>query len=366
MVLVGVCKVCTGCALGLGCAQGVHWVCPGCLVPVQSHVPALVQDVEIRNRKQEEIFEVGATNTYTQSWVMEKASASRNPREKHCELTAEPGSGRIIDIADARDGKVDGPMPAFASSTRRVDIQLFLSFDPGGRVLDFEFRFLYYLTMYLSDRDQEPDHVVHILSLGSQRGDLMTISLNTAGIPLFSSSNTADTVDEIIWIFSVLVMAMGGRLPLNLQGERSRPPSGWDSVEDFVFWLTQPMQGAIEDKMTTLCPDSVTVVTGEYVKLDLLVFAAQPKPPSAESFETASRIVEDYGLEALARDFLAEADEDVSRQVDLAANAIRASGRAGPDGPLQIFLRVWIGLALDYGLDWVLRFPDDISADVVG
>ena len=276
---------------------------------------------------------------------------------------------------------------------RKVDNPLLMCFGHKGKVLSFEFRLIFYLAMYLADQEPELDlisnniqdalsdpnpttlrqrwwrmlrlmpdrgdnisamkHLANVLSSGCfMKSDLMSIALNTAGIPLFFHGDAVKVVEDVIWIFSLLVIAAGNIVPLTLSGRRLRIPDG--AGKETISWVSGSLVGVIDDKMPTPTPDAITGITKDYVELDLLVFASQPLQASPESLSVASTIIEEHQLDTLARDLLAVADESTQRKVKRAKEL--TENIAGK------FLNVWLAQAIDCGLAWILRFPDVIKS----
>ncbi|KAK3361817.1 hypothetical protein B0T24DRAFT_537859, partial [Lasiosphaeria ovina] len=195
---------------------------------------------------------------------------------------------------------------------RKIDNPLFLCYGHDGRVLQFEFRFVHYVSMYLSDNDPSPSdsvsnvhamsqalndpnsvtlrqrywrilklmpdatqgisamqHLISILSHGcAQQGDLMSIALNTAGVPLYYRGDAVKTVEDVIWIFSLLVLAAGDVMPLVVDGPESKIVCGTGTGKETLSWMTRPMQGAREEQLLTPWPNSITAATAQYIELD--------------------------------------------------------------------------------------------------
>ncbi|KAH6844508.1 hypothetical protein B0I37DRAFT_295593, partial [Chaetomium sp. MPI-CAGE-AT-0009] len=190
---------------------------------------------------------------------------------------------------------------------QKVNNPLLLCFGPDGRVLSFEFRFIHYLGLYLCNSEppepispsqfQEsfnnpnptslrqlwwrvnrllPDvnpgvtpmqHLVSVLSANCfKKGDLMSIALNTASIPLYYAGEDIQSVEEVIWKFSTLVLAAGDLSPLVAIGEKLRIPTATGG--SIISWATNPDRGALDDELANPLPESLTAVTQEYIELD--------------------------------------------------------------------------------------------------
>lgn len=65
-------------------------------------------------------------------------------------------------------------------------------------------------------------HLASILPFGCfKKGDLISIALNTSGLPLFFRGHgEINTEEDVIWVFSVLTLAAGDVLPLVTDGNR--------------------------------------------------------------------------------------------------------------------------------------------------
>ncbi|KAK3320284.1 heterokaryon incompatibility protein-domain-containing protein, partial [Cercophora scortea] len=184
-------------------------------------------------------------------------------------------------------------------------IPLFLCYGHDGSVLSFEFRFMFFLAMHLSDSEPEvnlvgtaymdalndpnptslrqlwwriqrllPDnaqvsamqHLVSIVSFGCfNKGDLISIALNTAQIPLFFRGDV-EFEDDVLWIFSVLMLAAGDVVPLVLHGVKLRMVDA--DGKKTISWMSRPFQGALDDSLPIAAQNTITSVTREYIELD--------------------------------------------------------------------------------------------------
>ena len=276
----------------------------------------------------------------------------------------------------------------------KVNNPLFLCFGHDGRVLSFKFRVIHYVSMYLADTEPEVSmqgtmltqslndpnpmslrqrwwriqrlmaqrdpnesamqHLVSILSFGCFfQGDLLSIALNTSNVPLCLVGNVT-AMDEIIWIFSVLVLAANDVVPLVMHGAKMRIEDGPRKGQ--VSWAVRPVQAVLDKTLPISLPESITAVTRDYIELDLLLFKSLPCTTTDESLAVASRIIEEHQLSDLAEEFAAAADEQTKRTLSLVRSEVhRVKGDAGP---LKTFLVLWLSHAIDCGLEWTLRFPD--------
>ncbi|KAK4215474.1 heterokaryon incompatibility protein-domain-containing protein [Rhypophila decipiens] len=294
---------------------------------------------------------------------------------------------------------------------QRINNPLLLCFGHDGRVLTFEFRFVFYLAIYLHNQEPEPSaedgvasaftlldtmvnpnpetlsqlrfriqslygvedpggsamqHVSSILAFGCfKKGDLMSIALNTAGIPL-SFSGDVSGVEDVIWMFSVLVMASNDLYPLLLtdksMSHKLRITDPKDPTRKLISWVPIINQGIADDRVPEMSPGTITAVAGDYIELDLLVFKASPTNASPEAQKAASEILEENQVEALAGEIAQAADAGTKRNRELMSATMRAVGRERA-GPMAVFNKVWLAHALDCGLEWMLRFPDAMQQD---
>ncbi|KAK3313017.1 heterokaryon incompatibility protein-domain-containing protein, partial [Apodospora peruviana] len=194
---------------------------------------------------------------------------------------------------------------------KKVNNPLFLCFGHDGRVLSFEFRFVFYMSIYLQDKETplddedlvgnglqmtlndpepktlyqlrmriqrlhavyEPDtsalqHLVNILSFGCfLKGDLMSIALNTSGIPLCFDGKL-DAPDDIIWIFSLLVLAAGDLVPLIEGAFKVRIPDATAPNGMVISWAPRLTQGTLVNRLPEMSPGTITAAAREYIELD--------------------------------------------------------------------------------------------------
>ncbi|KAK1833415.1 hypothetical protein QBC39DRAFT_401229 [Podospora conica] len=276
---------------------------------------------------------------------------------------------------------------------QRVNNPLFLCFGSDGRVLQFEFRFIHYLGLYLSDSEpveevtgaqfkewvndpdpkslrqrwwriqrlmpeSDPDasamqHLVSVLSSGCfMKADLMSIALNTAGIPLFYTGEDIHCVEDVIWKFSLLVLATGDLVPLVSTGQKLRVPTPGGNV---VSWAIKPDQGVLDEELPNPLPESITGATREYIELDLLVFESAPKQASSESQAKAARLIAEHNLDPIGDEMLASLEEATQSAIRLGTSAML---RINPKTqPLPTLRHRLLSLAIDNGLDWLLALP---------
>lgn len=272
---------------------------------------------------------------------------------------------------------------------------LFLCYGHDGRVLPFEFRCIHYIATYFSNLEPETltedtamgdalnqqnptslphqyrriqrlmpqmnfsssdmssmQHICNIVSSGCLKsGDLISIALNTSSIPLVFTGTTT-SVEEVIWIFSLLVLASNDVVPLIMNGIKLKFIDDL-AKKTIISWVVNPTQGILDMKMPIRISDSITEVTRDYVELDLLVFPSLPSAASPKAFEAALEIIKAHQLDSLPR---INSDDVAQRNVDLMRAEMRRT--RGDEGPLKNFLPKWLAHALDCGIEWTTRLPD--------
>ena len=196
----------------------------------------------------------------------------------------------------------------------------------------------------------------------------MSIALNTAGIPLSYNHPGAEsnaksmTVEEVIWKFSLLVLASGDLVPLVSKGGKLKLPSARTDA-DFISWATNLDQGVLDEQLPNPLPDSITAITPEYIEMDLLVFESLPKPATPESQAKATRLINDHNLDAVGEALLSLLHDHTRSTVDTAKSAMVA---VKPTATLLPTLRHnLLSLALDNGLEWILAFPSTMHQTTV-
>ncbi|KAK4141459.1 uncharacterized protein C8A04DRAFT_14063 [Dichotomopilus funicola] len=285
---------------------------------------------------------------------------------------------------------------------QKINNPLFLCFGANGEVLSFEFRFIHYLGLYLLELEPAPplfqqnlmqsnnsptslrqlwnriqllmpdrgsrvssmQHLVSVLASECwKKGDLMSIALNTAGIPLYYAGDGALCVEEVIWKFSLLVLAAGDLSPLVTAGKMLRIPTTKGPV---LSWAIAPDQGVLDDELSDPRPGSITAVAREYIELDLLLFESRPQQASDSSREQAGRLIEEHGLDTVADqllDSLEVSTQSVIRRVT--GEMDRNRSEIGHSLSLQSLRHNLLALALDNGLDWFLEFPTAMETSTV-
>lgn len=285
---------------------------------------------------------------------------------------------------------------------------LFLCYGHDGRVQSFEFRFVHYTAMYLSnareaaysltgtklfDAMNDPDpqtlkqrwwrivrlmpegpwektspmqHLMSILKFGCfKQGDLMSIALNTSGVPLaFTGDDTP--LRDVIWMFSLLVLAAGDVTPLLILGSKLR----LDDTESggAISWAVHPHQAMVDAIESSPRIASITEVTSHYIELDLVVFSSLPTDPTMKSFEIATKLIAEHQLRGLQDATKEASGDEVVRYSDLIkSEATRARGELlqveNDSGPYKTFLPMWLAHAIDCGLEWTMALPDAMKQD---
>jgi len=130
-------------------------------------------------------------------------------------------------------------------------------------------------------------HLLSVVSFGClKKGDLISIALNTAGVPLYFKHDDVQpdpvsvTVDDVIWKFSLLVLASGDLIPLISAGHKLKLSL---AGREIISWATHLNRGILDEQLPNPLPDSITAITQEYIEMDLLVFESLPKAPTPES-----------------------------------------------------------------------------------
>jgi hypothetical protein len=274
---------------------------------------------------------------------------------------------------------------------------LLLCYGHLGQVMSFEFRFIHHLTLHfycslpqegpqITDLDfrhlmNDPDptslrqhfwrihrlsamkspdlspmqRLVNVLSSRcSRKGDLISIALNTSSIPLYYDGDVT-TVEDVVWIFSSLVLATGDVVPLIVEGSKLRITEG--NKKKTLSWAIYPHQGILDESSPIMDPSLVTRVTRDYIELDLLIFKSLPSTPSAESLELSFRFITQHNLTALAREFLLVADQEVRATLEI-VKYDPGNNNSDSSGLFTRFHKYWLAHAIDCGLEWILRLPE--------
>ncbi|KAK4466233.1 heterokaryon incompatibility protein-domain-containing protein [Cladorrhinum samala] len=282
---------------------------------------------------------------------------------------------------------------------RAVNNPLFMCFSSSAKVLSFEFRYVSYLALYLinqkteaaSDRTGNPSadgdprptatlqqlwwqmgrllprnessvsalqQLASIQSFGcTMKEDLISIALNTAGIPI-SFKQKLQSVEDVIWNFSLLVLATGDLVPLIASGS-NLTLTGTQGTE-VISWAIKPTQTPLESRVLNPLPWSITAITKEYIELDILVFRARPRKASVASLEVASRLIQDHDLSAVTMSMLAASSDYVRSSVLSAVAALNGlkGSRASTSTRLSDFVQNALALNIDSGIDWIFTFAD--------
>jgi hypothetical protein len=346
----------------------------------------LCREVMVRNLEGKE------KNRFVDEYFPRRAEGLRVSGEGHMLAAAKPFVKKIL---GARwYGRAWCAHESRMRKLEKINNPLFLCFGSKGRVLRFEFRFIYYLAMYLCGsepvdslvgtdfieqmNDPAPQslrqlswrihrlvptpntgvsalqHLINILSFGCLKTrDLLSIALNTAEIPLTFDGEDIQCVEEVIWKFSLLVLASGDLLPFVTIGEKLRVPAG--GGRKIVPWVMKPAQGVLDGPLPNPLPESITAITEEYIELDLLIFESLPKQASVESRAKATRLIAGHNLNTIGEKLLPDPSENAQSAIRL---LMSETTRFKPNiQPLHTFQHSLLSLALDNGLDWILNFP---------
>lgn len=276
---------------------------------------------------------------------------------------------------------------------------VFLCFGSDGRVVSYEFRFLLYLANRLQNAEPEvnlqrlassvdtdfyayfngpnsasllqrlmrlrslmPDASPKVSSMQNMMltssvhcfliRDLLSIGLNTSGIPLFFRGDIT-CKEDIFWIFAALVIASGDISPLRFETRKLKLLD--ESQKPVISWLCLPIKAHILAYDESLSPSavSITAVTREYIELDLLVFSSSPVKASERSLQIATSILGNEQVQDAMREIQASEPQEI---MDRLANL----KNKGPD-LMQDFDRNFLALSIDCGIDWIVRLPGDLE-----
>ncbi|KAJ1323293.1 HET domain-containing protein [Microdochium nivale] len=240
-----------------------------------------------------------------------------------------------------------------------------------------------------SDACSAMQHLVSILSFGClYRGDLISIALNTSGIPLvFLGASKVRSVGDAVWMFALLTLAAGDVVPLVMDGGKLRLERAWDGSSNsknknnenitnaaaaaagpqggqVISWSPHPKQAVLDEVLALRDPSHITHVASDYIELDLLLLTSLPAMPGPAALEKAQTMISRHGLDAMAEMYAAAAEAGVQEHLELIAAMMKRikerSGRGG-SGPLQVFVQLWLAIGIECGRAWVLRFPGSMA-----
>jgi Heterokaryon incompatibility protein (HET) len=279
---------------------------------------------------------------------------------------------------------------------------LFLCFNADGLVISFEFRFIFFLAVYLvkSASNATPNklsngmrvfaapdgipcttlfqrmvrmqkmlprrdsqitllhHLTTISTFGCEKvTDFCTIAMNTAGIPLVFTG-TVQSREHIHYIFSLLVLASGDVGSLLIQGQKIQSKDSSGKV--FISWAEQPSHcGPEELRLGTPIPQSISSVTAEYIQLDLLLIKARPMKVSEESIHKAKLILEkcaSKGKDSMRR---VEHSSYTDPIIKFAVGVINKSDYRS----MWTWRTELLGSALECGINWIRRLPGVLETE---
>ena len=279
----------------------------------------------------------------------------------------------------------------------RVNNPLFLCFGTDGRILSFEFRFIYLLTTYLQIQESrkaipsewdnpsiltDPScptlfqrmtridrllpqqhnpqisllyHLTTITIFGCQEiVDLCAIAMNTAGLPLVFIG-ALQSQEDIHYIFSLMAIASGDIIPLFIE---SKPLKMQDlSGKRFISWAGQPFSVSGKMSFGTPYPESISRVTAEYIELDLLLIKARPLSISKESMKKACSVLEKYVLREKVQRLGVEDPSFTDRLVE---KSVDIMNKSTVDFKWSQSI---LGSAIECGIDWIRRLPDVLEKE---
>lgn len=269
-------------------------------------------------------------------------------------------------------------------------------FGADGGVIPFEFRFIHYHALRLFKAEEatnpilKPDfdgtnwirHLylrIHLLQSGpvdleislmqylesiirlncSKKGDMVSIALNTARLPLVYSSY-ANTIKEVIWIMALLTITSGDVQPLVMDGTTAtklKMPDN-DGTRTITSWVEQPIFLTIPSskRIPHIDKHSITAITREYIELDILLFTDLPEKPSQAWMEKSSVLVKTHFLKELNHSISTGGSEEAQDTHQfLQGNSISHD-----------FIQTWLALALDCGIEWIKRLPSELIEQTAG
>lgn len=277
----------------------------------------------------------------------------------------------------------------------RVNSPLFLCFGADGRILSFEFRFIYWLVAYLGKQESDkgissewndpsimdppcPTLIhrmvrIHRLSRGNdlqtsllyhlntiavfdcqEITDLCAIAMNTAGLPLVFTG-ALQSREYIHYVSSLIAIASGDITPLFVFSKTLKMQDS--SGKRFISWVGQPLDILGAGSFRTPYPESIGRVTAQYVELDLLLIKSRPLKISAEPMQKACSILEKYALMERAQPLGVEVPLLTNQLVEKAINLMNKSN-IDSQWPQSI-----LGSAIECGVDWIRRLPDMLEKE---
>ena len=282
----------------------------------------------------------------------------------------------------------------------RVNNPLILCFGVDGRVLAFEFRYIYWLAgdinrIEIRDNEfglpaewQDPSilsdptcptffqrmarmqrlqaqtldskisllsHINTIATFGCQEDtDLCAIAMNTAGVPLVFTGDFRSR-NDIHYLSSLISIASGDINPLFIDSQTLKLLDS--SGNPFISWAGQPVNGVSKIRFENPFQNSIHRVTAEYIELDLLLIKGRPLKITMQSTRKASAILEKHGLKAKDPRIGVHVDSYTEQLVRLAVD-MDTKATAKPNWNEEI-----LACAMDCGLDWMMRFPDVLNKE---
>lgn len=219
--------------------------------------------------------------------------------------------------------------------------------DPAPKTLG-QLRFRIQRLFWTSDSNASAmEHLIYILPSGCLvKGDLVSIALNTTGIPL-SFTGEVSSEEDVIWMFSILVLASGDLVPFitsdGLAQSKLRIADPSTPNGHIISWVPKVTLGALDYKLPVRNPSTITGDSREYIELDLLLFKASPSLPAPESWEKAGAIITQFQLDVAAQEAaLRIADPNVAKTAGLMASTAKSAGGKDRPGPMATFHQNWL------------------------
>jgi hypothetical protein len=201
-------------------------------------------------------------------------------------------------------------------------------------------------------------HIANIAASGCfHRRDLLSIALNTMGTPLVYTGHV-ESLEDVIWIFSLLVLASNDPTPLMMAGTVLKLHDT-TTTKRTSAWNAFSREGFRNRRLMLHLPNSITRISMDYVELDILLFPSLPKMASQKAFEAAIKITEEHDLFAL----VPTSSENVQRAVETIKNLEDTCRVEGLISTQTSCLSKWLTLAIECGLDWTTQFLDFVAQE---
>lgn len=159
----------------------------------------------------------------------------------------------------------------------------------------------------------------------------------------------ADSVDEIMWIFSQFVLASDDAAPLLGSNGESKGLISWVPAANLHVDLAPAALRMVD-------PSFISRVTRDFIELDMLIFKTIPSKPSRRSMNKAAALIEHFRLEEIAKQYRSTGHAALPLALAV-ADLIRDSMDQFVH-PKDVFVKTWIAHGIDCGPAWMPRFPD--------